>query len=884
LDIYNSNLSNHSDYDFYFSPSGINYVLGSNGRFQMIDLHGNPLNDPQAILNNNIPRSICAIGDSLVAIAFTNSLGFYDLQGQERAFYDSPEGLFGDFIAVDITADSNGLIYAPDPTNHRVLVFSKDGFVAEFGTQGSGLGELQIPSRVAVSNDGIIYVSENGNGRIQVFDQSYNSIQTITYNHLMFRDIFVDEFSNIWVLGKEPNGPVTFEKMNKDGKLIWTFPTESFQYDKLFLGFDNRIYSNKFNSIYVHSPEYYVEVERVIDGEVTIQLPDNVITDFNDGPNAASSILAISFDTTIPNALLIPLTPLQTDQVPLEVEIIFEEFINGLEVNDIISTMSVDSIKLSGSGDTFNALIWPNGNGIYNIFVRENAVEDQAGNANLVSDTIQFELSAPIPNPVFTSLTNSPTEIFPFLFSLEFPHEVFGLDSTDFYVSHAYQRMVLTSDGINFNAEIWPHGNGTYDVSLKKNAVEDLAGNKNLDSDTIQIEFNAELPIATFVYVSDSSTNISPIAVQLDFNHTVSNLEITDFTITNGRIDSLPVLPTDQFTSTEILVTPTTSLGSVRITLKAGAVFDEAYNTNAATSISFAFDGRPLTSTITSSLSGYINVQEVGLQISFLRSVSDFDPEDLNLTNCELVLFSGTGRDYVIRVSSTTLDGEVIIEVKENSAHDDAFGAPNASSQYSYYYDITPPNVVLSSPNDVISTLNTILVDINFDDPVADFIADPVFCLISTDFCFTERDVIIKGASLNRFTTFEPSKYQLEVFPVNERITIKVPPGVGFNPNLMPNVASKELIITYTNGIVGFEDELKDASYRILDSRTLEVSYLGFVEGKILLYDLNGRILLNDRIRNGTNLIQLINLNPGIYILNIETNRTLTRDKIYIEH
>ena len=57
-----------------------------------------------------------------------------------------------------------------DTLNHRVQVFELSGtFLAEFGAQGSGLGEFNGPFSQTVLTDGRIVVTEWGNDRIQLF-------------------------------------------------------------------------------------------------------------------------------------------------------------------------------------------------------------------------------------------------------------------------------------------------------------------------------------------------------------------------------------------------------------------------------------------------------------------------------------------------------------------------------------------------------------------------------------------------------------------------------------------------------------------------------------------------------------------------------------------
>jgi DNA-binding beta-propeller fold protein YncE len=75
-------------------------------------------------------------------------------------------------VAVD---ESTGDVYVVDRGNNRVEVFSASGtFISAFGTAGSGNGQLNGPTQIAVDNSsglpGDVYVLDAGNHRVEVFN------------------------------------------------------------------------------------------------------------------------------------------------------------------------------------------------------------------------------------------------------------------------------------------------------------------------------------------------------------------------------------------------------------------------------------------------------------------------------------------------------------------------------------------------------------------------------------------------------------------------------------------------------------------------------------------------------------------------------------------
>jgi sugar lactone lactonase YvrE len=85
----------------------------------------------------------------------------------------------GEFNApTGIAVDPAGRVYVADYYNHRIQKFAADGaFLAKWGrnggdgSAGSGAGEFTQPMGVAVDAFGSVYVGEFSNGRIQKFDR-----------------------------------------------------------------------------------------------------------------------------------------------------------------------------------------------------------------------------------------------------------------------------------------------------------------------------------------------------------------------------------------------------------------------------------------------------------------------------------------------------------------------------------------------------------------------------------------------------------------------------------------------------------------------------------------------------------------------------------------
>ncbi|XP_070549865.1 tripartite motif-containing protein 2-like [Ptychodera flava] len=65
----------------------------------------------------------------------------------------------------------DGTVYVTDMGGHCVRVYTRYGkYLRSFGSQGKGQGQFDLPWGVAISSTGMVFVADNLNMRIQVFD------------------------------------------------------------------------------------------------------------------------------------------------------------------------------------------------------------------------------------------------------------------------------------------------------------------------------------------------------------------------------------------------------------------------------------------------------------------------------------------------------------------------------------------------------------------------------------------------------------------------------------------------------------------------------------------------------------------------------------------
>jgi DNA-binding beta-propeller fold protein YncE len=81
----------------------------------------------------------------------------------------------------DAAVGREGDLYVLDGVHHRVVVYDADGeFRFQFGSRGSGPGQLLFPLGIATAPDGKVYVADSGNHRFQVFAANGTLVQAVS--------------------------------------------------------------------------------------------------------------------------------------------------------------------------------------------------------------------------------------------------------------------------------------------------------------------------------------------------------------------------------------------------------------------------------------------------------------------------------------------------------------------------------------------------------------------------------------------------------------------------------------------------------------------------------------------------------------------------------
>jgi len=118
--------------------------------------------------------------------------------------------------AAPTAISKEGIQFQTQPNAHALTVTDVRGVKRQYGGIGTGAGKLNYPVDVAVLN-GLAYVVETGNHRVQIFNASGQSVGTLGEGTLLYPggvitgpdEILVSDSRNARIVGFTPEGRIT---------------------------------------------------------------------------------------------------------------------------------------------------------------------------------------------------------------------------------------------------------------------------------------------------------------------------------------------------------------------------------------------------------------------------------------------------------------------------------------------------------------------------------------------------------------------------------------------------------------------------------------------------------------------------------------------------
>jgi Bacterial Ig-like domain/von Willebrand factor type A domain len=227
--------------------------------------------------------------------------------------------------------------------------------------------------------------------------------------------------------------------------------------------------------------EYYI----LIDGTAFKNSKDITVT----GISAKTYWNFTSEDILPPSVTISSLENNPTNTDPFEINLEFNEEINGFDVSEITVTNGVASNLATTDSISFTVDIASSVEGLITIKVNADVVTDNAGDLNTESNTFEINFDSERPTVILTA-DNDTTNTAEFDTYVNFSEKIRGFNDSKITVTNGNVNSLSTSDSIDFVASISAISQGETDINVSENQVTDAAGNMNSAADELTITYH----------------------------------------------------------------------------------------------------------------------------------------------------------------------------------------------------------------------------------------------------------------------------------------------------------------------------------------------------------------------------------------------------------
>ena len=401
------------------------YIYVPNPREDYVEIY-DPYGNRVSTLNHPIVAGLKTGFDGPIGIAI-NSTGYiyvtdtahdsvhiFDPQNQHVSYFGTHGGALssdpGKFVRPSgIEINSTGHVFVVEQNNHRVQILGPSGnYLDHFGGDGSGTrgagsgdGQFREPRDIAINSTGHIYVADADNKRIQIFDPSGNYVDQFNSAGVgngefdRLRTIAIDSDDNVYVGDIGKNKRVNVDPTCKrfcttvnvfvtgsNGVHIFG-PSGNYLGDLDIVGEDKIIQpagiyfdsngdtyvsDSRGNQIYIERDGFTFEVVNVQNGQLTVTIPLNAVTDLagnrNTGTGTGQHTVTVAINPDPPTNLIASpgngvvtlswTAPANTYGTPLT-DYIIERNRDGVwtNVNDGVSTDTFTTVTGLSNGVTY---------------------------------------------------------------------------------------------------------------------------------------------------------------------------------------------------------------------------------------------------------------------------------------------------------------------------------------------------------------------------------------------------------------------------------------------------------------------------------------------------------------------------------------------------
>ena len=451
---------------------------------------------------------------------------------------------------------------------------------------------------------------------------------------------------------------------------------------------------------------YTVDVIAGIEGSVEVSVAGDRVHDIAGNGNVGSALLSRTYDVTGPTVDVSSTATSTTNINPFSVTFTFSEEVTGFALEDLAVTNGVTSNFVGVSETVYTVDVAPSSEGVVQVSVGAQIVQDCAGNGNLEPATLTRTYDETSPTVSLSSTTSAVTNSSLIPIVITFSETVTGFEAADVNVTNGAVYS-MTGSGSSYTAEVAPSTDGVVEVSVGSDVAVDSAANGNASSANFSRTVDR---VGASVAISSSVAPIfssAPMSVSVTFSEWVSGFEVADLVVTNGAASNL----VGSGTVYTVDVTPSGE-GEVTVSLPEGRVHDYPGNSNVASSIlSRIYDLAPPSVTLSSALPNPTNTNPLEVSVVFSENVLGLTAGDFFVGNGTVSALTGSGLSYTALVTPAG-EGEVRVSLSSGVATDAAGNGNLSSNMITRVYDSVAPDApaITSPASGVVLTTNVPVV------------------------------------------------------------------------------------------------------------------------------------------------------------------------------
>ena len=681
-----------------------------------------------------------------------------------------------------IAVDASGTIYVADRTNNRVQVLdSAGGHVAN-------IPGLAWPNGVAVNASGYLYVADTNAHAVRVYDTNRTKVADITDGFSQPTAVAVGGPSGHAYVVDYGNGRVRVY----DSSLARVGEITGFSQPRgAAVNASGYLYVADTNAhaVRVYDPNG-TKVADIADAADPFGQPYGVAVDASgysyvaDFDNNRVRVYDSSWDHSVDVAGLSGPHAAAVDPAS-----------GALYVTE----RPAHRIKAHDAARDFKFDVADPADGRLTVSLPAGLVHDLAGNENAASDaeSIRTDRTAPAPN--ITSALPGPTAAPTIPFVIDFGENVTGFEAGDIELSGTATHGGVgnfSGSGDSYTFYVSPTADGTILVDVPANVTYDGAGNGNTAADQFSIIYNTTVPVPTIAATQQSPTNAATINFQVNFSVPVTEFEQGDIELSNDTKHGGAINFTSLNSTTYTFGVSPTADGTILVDVPAGAARDDAGNRNApAKQFMVTYDGTAPAPTITATQQSPTGAATINFQVKFNENVTGFEAGDIELSNDTkhggAINFTPLNSTTYAFGVSPTADGTILVDVPAGAARDDAGNNNTRAKQFSMIYDGTAPAPTITATQQSPTGAATINFQVKFNENVTGFEAGDIE--LSND---TKH-----GGAIN-FTPLNSTTYAFGVSPTADgTILVDVPADGAQDKAGNGNTAADQFSIIYDSSV-----------------------------------------------------------------------------------